>query len=200
MALHDTAVPLWRAQVEDVLITGELRYRIPKDSSQAAKARAKGKFLKELAAKDASGLEFLQSLGRAAREICQAGAAGVSVVVQPPQGAPSFRWITTAGALAGNAGCSVPRDWSASGVTLERRSPQLFLYPGRCFHYLDELKPAIVEVLVVPIFVHDSPWGTLWVVSHEEHSHFDQTDVEAMSSLVEYVSSRLARLASAVSA
>lgn len=200
MALHDTAVPLWRAQVEDVLITRELRYRIPKNSSHAAKGRAKAKFLKELAGKDASSLEFLQALARAAREICQAGGAGVSMLVQPPQGTPSFRWITTAGVLAGKAGCSSPRDWSPSGVTLERGTPQLFLYPGRCFHYLDELKPAIVEVLVVPIFLRNAPWGTLWVVSHQEHRNFDQTDVEAMNSLVDYASSRLARLASAVSA
>lgn len=200
MALHDTAVPLWRAQVEDVLITGELRYRIPKDSSHPAKARAKAKFLKELAGKNASSPEFLQGLARAAREICQAGAAGVSMLVQPLQGAPSFRWVSIAGALFGNIGSSSPRDCSPSGVTLERRSPQLFLYPGRCFHYLDHLKPAIVEVLVVPIFLREAPWGTLWVVSHEEHRHFDQTDVEVMSSLVEYASSRLAGLAGAVSA
>lgn len=193
MALHDTAVPSWRAQVEDVLITGELQYRIPKGSSHAAKTRAKAKLVKELAGKNASSPEFLQALASAARQICQAGAAGVSMLVQPPQGAPSFRWITADGAFAGKTGCSSPRDWSPSGVTLERRSPQLFLYPGRCFHYLDELKPAIVEVLVVPIFLHGAPWGTLWVVSHEEHRNFDQTDVEAMSSLVEYASSTLAR-------
>ncbi len=192
MALHDTAVPLWRAQVEDVLITGEMRYRIPKSSSHAAKTRAKAKFLKELAGKNASSLEFLQALTRAAREICHADAAGVSMLVQPPQGVASFRWVTTTGVLAGKAGCNSPRDWCPSGVTLERKSPQLFLYPGRCFHYLNELNPAIVEVLVVPIYVHGVSWGTLWVASHQEHRNFDQTDVEAMSSLVEDASSRLA--------
>ncbi|HEV2115762.1 MAG TPA: GAF domain-containing protein [Terriglobales bacterium] len=191
MALHDTAVPLRRARVEDVLITGELRYRVPKSNSSVAKARTKGRRLKELAAKSPSTHEFLEALARAAREVCNAGAAGVSVLAQSPQGQPIIRWETVAGELAQHAGATSPRDWSPSGATLERRSPQLFLYPARCFHYLDQLKPAIVEGLVVPIFIRGVPWGTLWVVSHEEHRNFDQTDVDAVSSLAEFASRML---------
>jgi GAF domain-containing protein len=193
MALHDTAVPLWRARVEDVLITGELRYRVPKNSSSVAKARAKGRRLKELAAKSASTHEFLEALARAAREVCNAGAAGVSTLVQSPQGIPLIRWETVAGELAQHAGATSPLDWSPSGATLDRKSPQLFLYPARCFPYLSQLKPAIVEGLVVPIFVGGVPWGTLWVVSHEEHHNFDQTDVDAVSSLAEFASTMLGR-------
>ncbi|HEX6907957.1 MAG TPA: GAF domain-containing protein [Terriglobales bacterium] len=200
MALHDAAVPLWRARVEDVLITGELRYRVPKSSSLLAKARVKSRALKELAAKPVSSHEFLDALTRAAREVCNAGAAGVSVLVQPAQGDPWFRWETVAGVLAPHAGATSPRDWSPSGATLDRKSPQLFLYPARCYHYLNELKPAIVEGLVVPIFVAGVPWGTLWVVSHEEHCNFDQTDVEAISSLAEFASGVLERLAKAAPA
>lgn len=200
MALHDTAVPLRRARVEDVLITGELRYRIPKNSDLAAKARSKERFLKELSGKRASMREFLEGLTRAAREVCNAGAAGVSILDQSPQGAPTIRWETVAGALAQHAGATSPRDWSPSGATLERKSPQLFLYPARCFRYLDELKPAIVESLVVPIFVAGKPWGTLWVVSHEEHRNFDQTDVDAISGLAEFASGALGRFANAAPA
>lgn len=200
MALHETAVPLWRARVEDVLITGELRYRVPKSSSLLAKARSKSRALKDLAARNVPSREFLEALARAAREICGAGAAGVSVLVQTPQGAPMFRWETVAGALESHTGATSPRDWSPSGATLDRKSPQLFLYPARCFHYLNELKPAIVEGLVVPIFVAGSPWGTLWVVSHEEHRNFDQTDVEAVSSLAEFASGVLGRRAKAAPA
>lgn len=200
MALHDAAVPLWRARVEDVLITGELRYRIPKSSSLLAKVRSKSRILKELAARNVSSREFLDALARAAREICNAGAAGVSVLVQPAHGAPLFRWETVAGALAPHTGATSPCDWSPSGATLERKSPQLFLYPARCFHYLNELRPAIVEGLVVPIFVAGMPWGTLWVVSHEEHCNFDQTDVDAISSLAEFASGVLGRMAKAAPA
>lgn len=192
MALHDTAVPLRRARVEDVLITGELRYRIPKSSSSLAKTRAQNRFLKELAGKKGRR-DFMQGLAHAAREICAAGAAGVSVLVLPPQGAALFRWETVAGALAPHTGATSPRDWSPSGATLDRKSPQLFLYPARCFHYLNQLQPAIVEGLVVPIFVDDAPWGTLWVVSHEEHRNFDQTDVDAMSSLAAFAAGILGR-------
>jgi GAF domain-containing protein len=165
-----------------------------------AKTRSKSRVLKELAAKNVSSGEFLDALARAAREICNAGAAGVSVLVQPAQGAPLFRWETVAGALAPHAGATSPRDWSPSGATLERKSPQLFLYPARCFYYLNELKPAIVESLVVPIFVAGMPWGTLWVVSHEEHRNFDQTDVDAINSLVEFASGVLGRMAKAAPA
>lgn len=192
MALRDTAVSPWRARVEDVLITGELRYRVPKNRSSVAKARARSRRLKELAAKSASTHELLEALARAAREVCNAGAAGVSVLAQSPQGQPIIRWATVVGELAQHAGATSPRDWSPSGTTLDRKTPQLFLYPARCFHYLDQLKPAIVEGLVVPIFVAGTPWGTLWVVSHEEHCNFDQTDVDAISNLAEFASGILA--------
>ncbi|HEY6938796.1 MAG TPA: GAF domain-containing protein, partial [Terriglobales bacterium] len=72
--------------------------------------------------------------------------------------------------------------------------------PARCFHYLGELKPVIVEGLVVPIFAHGVPWGTLWVVSHEEHHNFDQTDVDAVSSLAEFAAGILGRVARAAPA
>jgi GAF domain-containing protein len=200
MALHDTAVPLWRARVEDVLITGELRYRIPKNSDFLAKARSKERFLKELAAKNASTHELLEALARAAREVSNATAAGVSRVEPSLQGPPLIRWETVAGALARHAGATSPRDWSPSGTTLDCKSPQLFLYPARCFHYLHKIEPAIVESLVVPIFVSGIPWGTLWVVSHEEHRNFDQTDVDAISGLAEFASGALGQLAKAIPA
>jgi GAF domain-containing protein len=200
MALHDTAVSPWRARVEDVLITGELRYRVPKNNSSAAKRRARSRHLKELAGKNASAPELLEGLARAAREVCNAGAAGVSRLVESDHGTALIRWETVAGDLAQHAGATSPRDWSPSGATLDRKSPQLFLYPARCFHYLGELKPAIVEGLVVPIFVHDKPWGTLWVVSHEEHHNFDQTDVDAISSMAEFAAGILGRVAMATPA
>jgi GAF domain-containing protein len=193
MALHDTAVSPWRARVEDVLITGELRYRVPKNSSSVAKARARIRRLRELAGKNASTHQVLEALARAAREVCNAGAAGVSRLFQSDHGGELIRWETVAGDLAQHAGATSPRGWSPSGATLDRKSPQLFLYPARCFHYLSELKPAIVEGLVVPIFVHGTPWGTLWVVSHEEHHNFDQTDVDAISSLAEFTAGILGR-------
>lgn len=200
MALHDTAVPLWRARVEDVLITGELRYRIPKNSAFVAKMRCKERCLKELSGTSASTHEFLQALARAARQICNSGAAGVSRLEQSGQGTPLVRWECVSGAMAQHAGATSPRDWSPSGATLDRKSPQLFLYPARCFHYLHQFKPAIVESLVVPIFVNGIPWGTLWVVSHEEHRNFDQTDLDAISGLAEFASGALGHLSKAVPA
>jgi GAF domain-containing protein len=200
MALHDAAVPLWRARVEDVLITGELRYRIPRKSALEAKARATQRLVKELAGKAGRAGELVDALARAAREVCHASAAGVSALLESPQGAPMLRWEAVCGTLAHHAGVTSPRDWSPSGATLDRESPQLFLYPARCFHYLQQVNPAIVEGLVVPIFVHDLPWGTLWVVSHEEHHNFDQTDVDALASLAEFASRMLGRVATAAPA
>jgi GAF domain-containing protein len=200
MALHNTAVPLWRARVEDVLITGELRYRIPKDSAFLAKSRSKERFLKELAGKSSSIPEFLKALVRAAREVCGAGAAGVSVLVYSPQGTPLVRWENVCGALSHCEGATSPLHWSPSGATLDRKAPQLFLYPARCFHHLDRVTPTIVESLVVPIFVDDVPWGTLWVASNDEHQNFDQTDVDAVKGLAEFAAGVLGRAASAAPA
>ncbi|HLK34669.1 MAG TPA: GAF domain-containing protein [Terriglobales bacterium] len=196
MALHDTAASLWRARVEDVLITGELRYRIPKSNARVAKTRAQGRIFKGFAGKAASTQDFLESLARATREICHASAAGVSVLERPLHGAPMFRWGAVCGVLAHHAGETFP-NWSPSGATLERKSPQLFLYPARCFNYLNQLTPAIIESLVVPIFVAERPWGTLWAVSHEEHRNFDCTDVDALSSLAELAADTLRRLPAA---
>jgi GAF domain-containing protein len=166
--------------VDEVLITGVLHARLPRRAEQAAEAAAYERIAATLAASsDAS----LQSLVECGVSLCQAGTCGLSVLQRGEDGIPIFRWTHMAGAYAGYVGGTTPRDFSPCGTTLDRRSPQLFSYPGRLFTYFQAVEPAIVEGLVLPVQFDGSALGTLWVVSHDEERKFDAEDVRIMSAL-----------------
>lgn len=46
-------------------------------------------------------------------------------------------------------------------VTLDYDSPQLFAYPGRYFHYFNDVDVPIVEGLVIPFRVGETMEGTV---------------------------------------
>jgi PAS domain S-box-containing protein len=133
---------------------------------------------------------IVDALLQKALELCQADAAGLSVLEKAGNGEEVFRWTHLAGTLKDYVGGSTPRNHSPCGVTLDRNSPQLFLYPGRFFQYFNDLAQPIVEGLVIPLASHD-PAGTLWIVSQNNLTHFDLEDVRIMSSLGAFTSSAL---------
>ena len=88
-----------------------------------------------------------------------------------------------AGVYAGYVGGTTPRDFSPCGTTLDRRSPQLFHYPGRLFTYFQAVEPPLVEGLVLPLTFDHISLGTIWIVSHDDERKFDREDVRVMTSL-----------------
>ena len=116
-------------------------------------------------------------------KLCRANGAAVSLLERNQSGDWIFRWTHVAGELAPPTGGSGPRDFSPCGVAIERGGPQLFRHPELFFPHFQEVRPAIVEGLVIPMRWNDEPLGTIWVVSHDEHRTFDGEDARMMESL-----------------
>ncbi|MDF5721023.1 MAG: PAS domain S-box protein [Rhizonema sp. PD37] len=174
--------------LEDVLITSELSRRSPKTLNLQAENQALHTLARQLAK---SPETMLKTLVGVARDLCQAGTAGVSLLEVSSGGEEIFRWVAMAGELAQFEQATILRNFSPCGECLERRAPQLYLYPERYFTYCKQAKPTIVESLVIPLVIDEQPLGTIWIVSHDEQRQFDSEDVRIMTSLANMTAAAL---------
>ncbi|WP_138504356.1 ATP-binding protein [Nostoc sp. PA-18-2419] len=174
--------------LEDILITEKLSRRSPKTSDLQAENQALHTLAQQLVQSPQSMLKTLVGI---ARGLCQAGTAGVSLLEISSSGESIFRWVALAGELEQYEQRTTPGNFSACGVCLERRSPELYFYPERYFTYLQQIKPAIVEGLVIPLVIDKQPIGTVWILSHDEQHHFDSEDVRLMTSLANFTTAAL---------
>jgi PAS domain S-box-containing protein len=137
----------------------------------------------------------LQRLADAALRLTGADSAGVSVLdATAADGRGVFRWAATAGAFAPFAGGTLPRDFSPCGVVLDRAATQLMADPVRFYPYIDDLRPPVREVLLVPFYRGDTPVGTVWVVAHTDAKHFDAEDARLVTSLSRFASAAVQAL------
>jgi two-component sensor histidine kinase len=107
--------------------------------------------------------ELLPRLVGLAMELCDAAAAGISVLE-----GERFRWLALQGRLSTFEGETTPRHFSPCGVCLDQGQAVLMERPERVYGWISDAGLSIPEVLLVPIFLsNDEPLGTLWVVAHE---------------------------------
>ena len=71
---------------------------------------------------------------------------------------------------------------SPCGTVVERNSIHLFSHLARHFKYFAEVKPSIVEALLVP-FSFGKSRGTIWVVTHDDKRRFDAEDARLIDDL-----------------
>ncbi|MGH9512075.1 MAG: PAS domain-containing protein [Terriglobales bacterium] len=186
---NDFEYPLKELQtgLNEILITEELSVRpqrLPRSASE-------NKALRTLAAIMANDPERLpDALLQYALELCNAGTAGLSLLETTPTGAVIFRWTNLAGRLKDSVGGFTPREFSPCGVVLDRKAAQLFIHPERHFQYFASAGVPFVEALVVPL-AGENPLGTIWILSHDDRTHFDAEDLRIMTSLAEFTSSAL---------
>jgi len=174
----ETAVPL-----RDVLITTELSHRPAREPDYRAENRA----LTLLAqAMPQSPQALLDRLVQVALELCEAGSAGISLLVPAAEG-EQFRWEALCGAYANYVGGRTPRNFSPCGTCLDLGAPQLYHRPARHFEYLRAAQPELVEGLVVPFYRGREALGTIWVVLHDAGRGFDREHVRLMQSLAGFV-------------
>jgi len=167
--------------LDEVIITPELYRRPARAADHAAESRALMTLAETMAESPA---QVLQKLADFALELCSAGSAGISV--WEPDEPSVFRWRATAGAYARYVGGTLPRDFSPCGVVLDRRSHLLMSQPVRAFPYIAELCAPCVEVLLVPFSQAGVLVGTVWVVAHEDNTHFDAEDARIVTSLTKF--------------
>ncbi|KAF3890086.1 MULTISPECIES: PAS domain S-box protein [Nostocales] len=174
--------------LDDILMTAALAERSPRTPNLQAEIQSLHLLTRQLAEQPQM---MLQALVSAAKELCLAGTAGVSLLEVTHDGEEIFRWSALAGALASYEGETTPKNFSPCGICLDRQAPQLYSYPERYFPYLKIAKPIIVEGLVIPLMNANQPLGTIWIVSHDEARRFDAEDVRIMTSLADFTSAAL---------
>ncbi len=174
--------------LEDILITAELSSRTPRPANLQAENGALHTLAREMANQPQA---LLKSLVALARELCQAGTAGVSLRETTADGEEIFRWAAVAGTYEAFEGGTTPAHFSPCGVCLERGAPQLYTYPARYFTYLNAPQPSVVEALVIPLIAGQHALGTIWIVSHDEERKFDGGDVRVMSVLADFTAAAL---------
>jgi RNA polymerase sigma factor (sigma-70 family) len=170
----------------DVVISDQLLSR----RIHTVAARVEMNAMYELAELLADGTPvLLKRLAQMAIELCGAGSGGISMIEATSDG-ELFRWNALAGELEKYEGGSTPRDWSPCGQCLKAARPMLYSYPARFFTYFQDVETAIVEGLVIRMYLDAQPIGTIWVISHDER-RFDAEDVRIMTSLGNFVSAAL---------
>ena len=163
-------------ELESVINTEELSRRPSRAPDYAAESR--------ILASLAQGMEhspelILQNLAQAALKSCRAGSAGISLIEEDGK---HVRWHALAGELASQLWGTTPRSFSPCGTVVERNSIHLFSHLARHFKYFAEVKPSIVEALLVPFSFGKSP-GTIWVMTHDEQRRFDAEDARLIDDL-----------------
>ena len=170
-------------RLEDILITDQLLLR-PRRQRFAQQETESLQLLSEVAVRSPELL--IEAFLQMAIDLCGAGTAGLSFLETDAEGKRMFRWTNLVGQLKENVGGTTPRNFSPCGVTLDRTSPQLFAYPGRYFHYFNNVDVPIVEGLVIPFHAGEGTEGTVWIVSHKEEVVFDSEDARIMAGLAEF--------------
>jgi signal transduction histidine kinase/ActR/RegA family two-component response regulator len=168
--------------LESVVTTARLRNRSARPPVLAAQVRALLKLARALADEPRT---VLQCLVDTARDLCDAGSAGISIQ-ESENGQEIFRWRALAGALAGHDWGTMPRHFSPCGTVVDRDSAQLMTHLYKHFTYFEHVKPRIEEALLIPFHVQGRAVGTVWVVSHDPFRQFDAEDARLMASLAEF--------------
>jgi signal transduction histidine kinase/ActR/RegA family two-component response regulator len=174
---QSTHVPL-----EAVISTAQLYARPPRHPDPAAENRALVALAKDLVGAPSA---ILHRLVQTALELCRAGSCGVSII-EDDGGAGIFRWHALVGALSGHLWGTTPRNFSPCGTVVDTNALQLMSNIGCHFTYFNDVKPAILEALLVPFAIGGKTVGTIWVVMHDPNSHFDAEDARVLSNLGEF--------------
>jgi signal transduction histidine kinase/ActR/RegA family two-component response regulator len=136
---------------------------------------------------------LLHSFADAARGLCNAGSAGISLL-EARAGRPLFRWLAVAGLCADLAGRTTSRDECPCGITLTLGGSQLFVHPQDHFPCLRDVEPAVAEVLVTPIPAAEGPHGVIWVMSHDPQHRFDPEDARLLTHIASFAGAALTHL------
>ncbi len=172
-----TGVPVFA-----VVATSELGRRPPRAPDFEAESRALAQLARMFGTQRGS---LLQEFADVALDLCKAHSAGVTLL-EPGDPEPVLRWRALAGKLAPHVGTTLPRAFSPCGTTLDSDGVQLMSRPARHFRYIQAWPPEIKEALLMPFGSNGTPFGTIWVVAHDDTRRFDAEDARLITSLSKF--------------
>jgi hypothetical protein len=107
-----------------------------------------------------------------------AGSAGISVLQPACRGHEDCEWQAVSGALAAHQGDGTPADFGPCGLCLDIGTAIVLARPERVFTYLARVPPAILEILIAPLYDQGgNALGALWVAHHDPVARFGADDV-----------------------
>lgn len=177
-----------RAELAGVVVTALLDQRPYRAPDLATEISSMHRLAQSL---NASSNALLKVLADIALNFCGGGSAGISLLQEREGRVPVVRLVTASGVCAGAVDTIAPIDECPSGITLGRGTPQLFALPGRHFALLRDVRPEVIEELVVPIPGESKPVGTLWIMSHNNDRLFDAEDRRILTSLANFTGAAL---------
>ncbi|WP_236061029.1 ATP-binding protein [Paraburkholderia domus] len=177
-----------RARRAGSLVTAVLDTRPHRPPDFAAESRSMHLLAQALTSSDGA---LLQTLSDMARNLCEAGSAGIGLLESEADDTRVLRWVAISGECAASLNTTVPIADSPGGITLELAAGQLFTFPKRHFGCLNHVIPEVIEELVVPIPGQPEPWGTLWVMSHDRSRVFDAEDRRILTGLANFTCAAL---------
>src|SRR5207244_6508797 len=132
-----------------VIITESLSSRHSHPARPQSGNRGLPRAGREMLTRDPPGV--LNSLIRHAINLCTAESAGISLLEKKESGKQIFRWVAATGAIGTYGDGTAPRDFSPSGICLERNGAQLFSHPERYYLCLNRVLP-MAELLLIPLY------------------------------------------------
>jgi signal transduction histidine kinase len=123
-----------------------------------------------------------QAISNALVDLLDSGSAGIHL--QAGARCDEAPWSAVAGPWASHFGAV--RDFAPTVDAASRETPLLLLRPERHYVSLQHLTPRAEECLVVPVYVGESPVGSLWAVTHDDRRRFDVEDLRQMQSLATF--------------
>jgi GAF domain-containing protein len=124
-----------------------------------------------------------------------AGSAGISLLRPACRGHSDFVWQAVSGGLAAHQGDGTPGDFSPCGLCLDIGTAIVLARPERAFTYLARVPPAILEILIAPLYDRiGTPLGALWVAHHDPVARFGADDVLIIERLATPIVAAMRRL------
>jgi len=124
----------------------------------------------------------------AARNLCQAGTAGLSLFKPDGANLPVVRWELVRGDLAQYQGLDTPVSCSPCGLCLDAGTTILVSRPERAFAWLEDTRPSILEELIAPLQDCSGRMaGTLWIAHHDARSRCSADDAHILEQLAHQI-------------
>ena len=173
--------------LDDILITSQLDTRPCPIRDLAAERRGLNQIARSM---NFGRLAVFEKICEIALELCAADSAGISVLTDPPEN--GFTWDALVGRFSPYLHGTAPRHNSPCGVTIDTGKTQLFSYPERVFEWMRGPGVPIVEGLVIPLYKEGrQPYGSIWVMKHDNKKPFTKLEAEIMTMLAGHVSAAL---------
>jgi hypothetical protein len=128
----------------------------------------------------------LQELVQAAREMCNADSAGISLEATSADGVPVFHWAALTGTYESFRDATPPQAYMPCLVCINEQRPQVIHVPSRHFSKLLSVDALpITDGLLLP-WNAEGQRATIWVLAHERAAAFDMADYQIMQALAAF--------------